>query len=298
MPMSQAELIERLRDLEAKVEAFEQEVETTFEERLEDFKALETRADEVLQQGYVFIGDVRPQARAAHATLSERREELQEILRRARLDLRREGYGATRAMKALGRGDEADPEDVEKANEEIEDLEAAYERHKTAVDALLEQPNEVYSALNARLNIYERYVRTAAEKGFAFEPGERLVMVDKAEWVQTGKSRQDPDGFLYLTDQRLIFEQNEKTGKTLGMFGGKEVQEVEWALPVAHITNVGAEDRGMLGGKDMLLLTLSPDAEVDAEQLTLEIKGGVESQRWQEWLGIVQGGELDEHAAT
>ncbi len=66
------------------------------------------------------------------------------------------------------------------------------------------------------------YLDQKDEASFKFLARESLFLAAKAEWVQTGKGKNDPDGILYLTDQRLVFEQKETTGKTLGLFGGKK----------------------------------------------------------------------------
>ena len=96
-----------------------------------------------------------------------------------------------------------------------------------------------------------------------------LAAPAQAEWVATGKGGDDPDGIVYLTDQRLLFEQKEKTGKKLGLFGGKQTQELEWELPLNLIEKVQAENKGLFGGKDMLHFELGAGAPASGRLRTL-----------------------------
>jgi hypothetical protein len=133
------------------------------------------------------------------------------------------------------------------------------------------------------------------EASFKLLAGEALFLAAKAEWVATGKGGQDPDGILYLTDQRLIFEQKETTGKTLGLFGGKKVQEVEWELPLHQVSGVTAENKGFFGGKDMLNFTFTGGAKFD--HATIEVKGEAECKFWAAQIErMIAGGANDERA--
>lgn len=51
------------------------------------------------------------------------------------------------------------------------------------------------------------------EASFPFLEGENIFLVATAEWRASGKGKDDPDGILYLTDQRLIFEQKRPLAK-------------------------------------------------------------------------------------
>lgn len=124
---------------------------------------------------------------------------------------------------------------------------------------------------------------------------ESLFLAAKAEWVATGKGKDDPDGVLFLTDQRLIFEQKETTGKTLGLFGGKKVQEVEWAIPLNQFADVVPENKGFLGGKDMLNFTMGKGAPYP--KIVVEVKGGVQSKFWAAQIKRMIAGQTDDERA-
>ena len=139
------------------------------------------------------------------------------------------------------------------------------------------------------------YLDQKDEASFKFLAGESLFLAAKAEWVETGKGKTDPDGILYLTDQRLVFEQKETTGKTLGLFGGKKSQELKWEVPLNLIAEVKAENKGLFGGKDMLYFTLKSGAQFS--QITVEVKGGVACKFWAAQIQrMISGNTKDERA--
>lgn len=182
---------------------------------------------------------------------------------------------------------------LEKQVEELEERIQATERKLTADLGTL--PADASQAVD-QLEDINWYLDQKDEASFKFLAGEALFLAAKAEWVATGKGKNDPDGILYLTDQRLIFEQKETTGKTLGLFGGKKVQEIEWEIPLHQITDVKAENKGFFGGKDMLYFTLKQGAP-HAPQITVEVKGGVACKFWAAQVQrMLSGNTKDERA--
>jgi hypothetical protein len=128
------------------------------------------------------------------------------------------------------------------------------------------------------------------EASFPFLEGENIFLVATAEWRASGKGKDDPDGILYLTDQRLIFEQKETTGKKLGMFGGKKVQELEWEVPLHQIIGVEHENKGFFGGKDIIHFTLGNGAKYP--KISLEVKGSADNKFWVAQIQRMMTGEV------
>jgi DNA repair exonuclease SbcCD ATPase subunit len=126
--------------------------------------------------------------------------------------------------------------------------------------------------------------------GIALQSGEMLFVGCRAEWVQTGKASDDPDGNLYVTNQRIIFEQSEKKGKFLGIFGGKQVQAELWSAQLAQLTGTKTERKGFLGGKGMLTLSFAPPAE--QLEIVLEVKGGFGNTRLEKLIQSAKSGDF------
>lgn len=116
------------------------------------------------------------------------------------------------------------------------------------------------------------------------ESGESVILAADAEWIAGSGRDEAPDGTLYLTNRRLIFEQDEKVGKRLGLFGGKQVREVEWAIDLSGIGGLKAQNAGLLGGKDMLYFSHS------GREYTLEVKGRASNDDWAAYIERVKSG--------
>lgn len=174
----------------------------------------------------------------------------------------------------------------------IQALQALEERVESAdqqLDSLLKPLQDArYEAENLFRNVswsVEAWGDFSGDKN----SGGGLLIAAEAEWKQTGRGGDDPDGVLYLTDKALIFEQKEKKGKTLGMFGGKMVQEVEWAIPLATITDVRTKNEGMFGGRDILFISVSTGDP--APEVKVEVKGSADNKAWAAYVQKATQGE-------
>ena len=129
---------------------------------------------------------------------------------------------------------------------------------------------------------------------------EAPLMATEAEWERDGE--EGPDGTLYLTDQRLLFEQNEEiaTEKLFGLITTKKETRRELLLdmPIHQIEQVGQAQQGGflgLGRTEKLQLILSAQAQVG--RANFELKGQAASD-WVIWIKRVQSGEIDRDRAA
>ncbi len=154
-------------------------------------------------------------------------------------------------------------------------------------------PNNVSQTKN-QLRLITNYLDLMDQATVKWGPSEAIYMVHEGEWQQTGKDKQDPDGLIYVTDQRFIFERKEKVGGRLG-FGGEKVQEVVFEVPVGAIAEVRSEDKGIFGGKDLIHLKMSTG---DYAETTFEVKsGGIDSKWYAGQLNRVITGEIEKERA-
>lgn len=201
-------------------------------------------------------------------------------------------------------------------NQQIDQLNAVLSDASSAQSALARAESQVRQALNSVAQI-ERTVEAAYddiesqahqlvsrltrihwalsqqdEASFKFLDDEHLYMAVKARWDQEGKD--DPEGVLYLTNQRLVFERKEKiaTKKVLFIATEKElVQEVMGAQPVKKIENVRAQNKGLFGHQDYL--------EVDfGDQVVPFHIDGQDAKDWVVWIKQAKSGKLDEDRAS
>jgi hypothetical protein len=146
--------------------------------------------------------------------------------------------------------------------------------------------------LNSRLTVIHWALSQLEEAQFSLEEGENLVMAVKNRLDQEGKN--DPEGILFLTDRRLIFERKEKvaTKKVLFITTEKElVQEVVFAEPVSNLAQVKAQTKGLFGHQDFLEVGLG-----SAGVLSLHLDGQ-DSQEWAVLIQKVQSGKIAEERA-
>ena len=125
------------------------------------------------------------------------------------------------------------------------------------------------------------------------------LLAAEAEWQRDGD--EGPDGTLFLTDQRLFFEQDEEVAKEklFGIFATakEQAQRLLLEVPVHDIEKVAySEEGGFLGmGKDELLdLVLGPRAEVSRARFHLKDQ---DSAEWAVWIKRAQTGEIDRDRA-
>lgn len=176
-----------------------------------------------------------------------------------------------------------DDSGIAPANRELRDLKAKTENAEREIAALLDPVQIPMEQMTRQLELVNWSIDHWNEITADINDGENLIIAADAEWDDDGDK---PDGILYLTNQRIIFEQKEKTGKFLGLFGGKQQHETEWTLPLSAITGVRAEDTGMLKQNDMLYL------DTTEGNYTLEIKGKSDNDEWLPYINAVKSGKF------
>ena len=207
-------------------------------------------------------------------------------------------------------------EHVSDAEKFIRDIDAA-KAATTTQEHLTNQLSSVLETLDTRVSAAEKHIRQMYddlrrevqvmnkqltevgwfleqrdEASFSFMPAEAVFLVAEATWDAGGKNM---NGILFLTDQRVVFEQKETVGKTLGLFGGQKAHELKWEAPVSAVEEVRAENKGLFGGKDMLYFTMGGGAT--HRSITVEVKGGADCKFWaQQIKRMVSGDAHDERA--
>ena len=175
---------------------------------------------------------------------------------------------------------------------EIRQALGAVREAESAIEAVYDDIEQLASQLTIRLTRIHWALTQLDEASFDLIPDENLYMAVKARWDQEGKD--DPEGVLFLTSQRLIFEQKEKiaTKKVLFVATAKElVQKVLGAQPLSEVGNVKAQSKGLFGHQDFL--------EVDfGKQVVPFHLDGQDSKDWAVWIQNAKSGKLEEDKAT
>lgn len=264
----------------------------------ESARSLPEKIKGIRERGYVFRSYLENKAEVIQNHWDDIRHRVQRAIETESEGLREELEDVEKKLEAAERV--ADNET--KLAPRLEMLEPAVSRLEEKVKQATSKVSDIYETLQndimkteSQLREIEWFLEQKEEASFDFLAGESLFLAAKAEWVVTGKGKKDPDGILYLTDQRLVFEQKETTGKRLGMFGGKQEQEVEWEIPLNQFESVTSDKKGMFGGKDMLEFSLSSGAPY--AKITVEVKGGVDCRFWEKQVNRMVSGEASDERA-
>lgn len=174
-------------------------------------------------------------------------------------------------------------EDVERF---VDDLESRIDEAEWEIRRQFDKLTSNVSQVNKHVREINWTMDQVQEAAFQFNAGESPVIIAKAEWLNNDDN---PNGILYLTDQRLLFEQKEKKGGFLGL-GGKKVQEVEWEVEVGDIQLAKSYNEGFFGRKDMIEMTLGGGAPFG--QIIVEVKGDADNDWWIRQINRARTGDI------
>ncbi len=183
----------------------------------------------------------------------------------------------------------------------LKSLEQRIGAAETAVSNLYSGMESDLRTVHADLNRITTMMDALAESNaIQLRPTEGPLLAVKSVWQQSGDD--GPEGIIFLTDQRILFEQREEvvTKKRLGIFKAESemIQELRLEIEVADIDSVeDKEEGGFLGmGKDDILeLGLSANAPLARARFHLK---GQDSADWAAMVKRIQTGEIDNDRAN
>ena len=150
-------------------------------------------------------------------------------------------------------------------------------------------------ALTSRLNTIHWALKQLEESKFKLEHNEKLVMAVQARWDQEGDD--DPEGVLFLTNKRLIFERKEKVARKKLLFitvDAEFVQEVIIDQPLTDIQSVTAANKGIFGNQDFVEVQFS---DKKLGQVPFHIDGQ-DSTYWVTLIDRAKSGEINQDQTT
>ncbi|MCJ7585919.1 MAG: hypothetical protein MUO30_14275 [Anaerolineales bacterium] len=166
----------------------------------------------------------------------------------------------------------------------VSQLESKVSAAERTINGMYDQFDRQVSEFVRHMDQVEYTLTQLAEATFRLLPTEGALMAVKAVWCKTGKEQKgDPEGVLYLTDQRLIFEQKEEivTKKVLFIATEKQkVQGLQLEAPVALVDNVQTSKAGLLKNEDHIEIRFASGAPVQSAHFHI----------WQDcaaWQGLI-----------
>jgi hypothetical protein len=117
----------------------------------------------------------------------------------------------------------------------------------------------------------------------------------KGRWDQEGDD--DPEGILYLTDKRLVFERKEKVATKKVLFvtvSSQMVHEVMIDQPLGGLQGATAQNKGLFGHHDFIEVQFS-DPKLKLVSFHLD---GQDSKQWAQWIDDARLNRLEDDRAA
>lgn len=175
----------------------------------------------------------------------------------------------------------------------VEMLEDGISAAERTIRGMYNEFDNAVSQLTKHLNDIEYMLTNLAEASFQLLPTEAGVAAVKAVWCRTGKEQKsDPEGVLFLTDQRLLFERKEEvaTKKVLFVATEKEkIQNLLFEVPVALLDTVTTSKAGLLKNEDHIEIRFQHGAPYQIVHLHI----WQDCEMWQGLLNRARAREFD-----
>lgn len=177
---------------------------------------------------------------------------------------------------------------------ELDNFESRVSSTESSLRELYDGLKREVDKLDSQLDVVESTLDHSEKVTFGFMPGESVVRAVKAVWTVDGREdKNDPEGILFLTDQRLLFEQKEEiaTKKVLFVTTERElVQKLLFEVPVVSIESVKPTKQGMFKNEDWIELVFATGCFAREAKLHLD---GQDCNEWQKLIGLVKTHEID-----
>lgn len=182
---------------------------------------------------------------------------------------------------------------VDRLENEIESLKSKVNAAESSINGMFDSLQSETNAFNETLDRINEMLQHFSAACFRLLPTEGAVMAVKATYSRDPKTdKDDPQGFLFLTDQRLLFEQNQEIATKKVLFITTEKQKVQKLLlevPLALLDQALASKQGLFGHEDHLELRLKSGAQAPQAWFHLD---GQDCNLWQATIGQACSGGL------
>ena len=169
------------------------------------------------------------------------------------------------------------------------------EQVRSRLEAIYSEVEGQIQSLNQRLTQIHWAMKQLEDAQFSLERGEDLVMAVPAR--RDEESENDEEGILYLTNQRLLFEQKEREATKKVFFvtlASELVHELIIDERLDQLESVKAESKGLFGHQDFLeVLFKSQNLGEVAFHLN-----GQDSEAWAALVDRARSGRIEEDLAT
>jgi hypothetical protein len=252
-------------------------------------EALPHQIAELRKRGYRYSRNWEAQAETLSEGWPKRSREARRILQEQAQGME----GLVQEIKELCNRSMLSDSGLDRLESKLDRLQSLISSAESNVRGSFDSLNEQLYKLQRQFNMVEYLLESVDTASFDLYPDENGVAACKATWTN---HPEEPEGILFLTDGRLVFEQREKKAKKKMLFVTTEselIQQTLWETPVGNIAELEAEDKKkFLSRKELLHLGFREYTSGLHGDVTLQ----VEDTTNEEWAGLikrVQSGEIE-----
>lgn len=296
-------MLERMDAIQDNVKKLQSSVRLNgLRDKLEDIdtrvKGLRSSVEELRKQGYVYGKGMEEKAKACLVQWDGMRPRVILEIERQQPVLVKELQPLESEFTAIrGRSPLTVKSVVEKLESQVETLESKVDAVVSNVEGMFDDLETETSKFKSELDNISKMLAAfnaaAAAGSFRLLPTEGALMAVKATFSRDAKmEKEDPEGWLFLTDQRLLFEQNEEVATKKVLFFTTEKQKVQkllFEVPIALVETVQANKKGLFGHEDHLAFTFKSGAPMYQAWLHLD---GQDCNLWQTQIGRACSGDF------
>ncbi len=248
---------------------------------------LPAEIEELRTRGYVFRSFLENKVNVLAEQWEEMHDRVSREMSRRTRELERESDVAESVLRQAMSGRASL---VTRAEGAINTFEHKVRAAQSAAEAMYETLQQNVNQTHTQVDQIRWLFDQIDEASFQLYPAEDPVAACQVQYMETRK--EGPKGVLYLTDERLVFEQKEEiaTKKVLFITTEKEkVQQLIFEVPIGQIEEIKASQKGFLGHKEILNLLFAPEADLSGATLRLH---GADNEEWAGLIGRIKSGEI------
>ena len=261
----------------------------TLERTTQNLHNLDRSLAEVRARGYRFGRDWETQLSTLNDRWPQQHTQAARLLENERRVLNTAARDTESLLQRAGR----DAALISTAESRIRDLQSNVSAAERRVRNTLEGTQSQAQALQQEINRAKSLLDALDGASFNLLPDEHGIAVCDATWTT---DQQQPEGMLFLTDARLVFEQRQEIAKKKVLFITTEkelIQQKLWESPIGAVEELETEDRkAFLRRQEFLTLRFSERTRDLPSDVTLQLKGA-DNDTWRTMIRRAKSGQMD-----
>lgn len=253
---------------------------------------LATDLEQYRAQGYVFRSFLENKINVLTDKWEALCDEIDDDVRKQGDSLTREAEATSRVLQqAIGGNTTL----LSRAESAVKTLEQKAEAARNALQGRYRDVATTIRQTRDQLDDVEWALAQVSEAKFDFLQAEYVVSACKARLLEKADAGDGPEGILFLTDERLIFEQKEQVATKKFLFittASETVQQTLLAEPLDHLAKLDTQDVSkFFASKELLQIGFSSEARTP--YAIIELLDGASNESWGQMINRVKTGEID-----